>query len=886
MRLPFFGGRARRPFEPEPEAEVDAELAFHVEQRVRDYVARGLDPAEARAAALARFGDLGGVRTECTELLEADRRAASRRDWFDDLRQDLRFGVRSALRAPVFSLLAIVTLALGIGANAAVFGVVKSVLLDALPYADAGRVVRVHNRFIDGTRERVPLSAGTVSDIRERQRSFARLATFEGLSRDAVLTIGEEPRAVKVVWAEPALFPTLGVQAALGRLLRDEEAGKDTVYDVMITHASWQRLFGGDARIVGRAVRINDIPRTVVGVLPRGFVGPVSDAEFYFPMGLAPHMRDPVQARRRMQLGLVGRLKPGVAVDAAGRELAAIGADLAREHPQNNASLAVTAVPVRDDMVGETRTPLLVLMASAGLVLVITCANLAGALLSRTISRRKEFAVRVAIGAGRGRLVRQLLAESTVLALAGGAAGILLAVLGLRVLRGLALPALPPYADLSLDVGAVLITGALALCTGLAFGVAPAMSVSRANPQVTLRDESRGASESRGSRRLRGVLVAGQIALCVSLLAAAGLLARSLWAMTAAPLGFNPDGLLAVAVQLPRSGYTAADARIRFIEQYEERLRALPGVTAVASMGDIPTRLTSRNAFFVEGAPPSDVQPVALYSTVSSDYFRTFGIPLVSGRTFGPQERLDAPPAVIISESMARRYYPTGNAVGSRIRLDPGPDAQPFTVIGVAGDVRDDPARPEPEDVLYVSNRQAPWNGPIFVVRSQGDPSALVKAAHRELAAVDPRLPIRDAPTLRALVAERMSGRRLPVVLMTAFGTLALVLASVGVYAMFASMAAAREREFGVRIALGSSRAAIAGLVLRQGGVWMVVGLLAGAGGVAVVARALQGLLYGVEPFDPPTLAVTVLALVACGAVALMGPVRRAMRADPIRALH
>ncbi|MFN2564948.1 MAG: ADOP family duplicated permease [Gemmatimonadaceae bacterium] len=884
-----FFSRARRalPFQPAPEVEVDDELAFHLEQRVRDYVARGMDPGEARAAALERFGDLHGVRSECTQLLEQDRRATARRDWLDDFRQDLRFGVRSALRAPMFSLLAVLTLAVGIGANAAVFGVVKSVLLDALPYPDADRLLRVYGRLLSGSEERGPLSAGTVTDIAERQRSFARLAAFAGLTRDAVYAGDDEPRVVKVAWVEPGLFRTLGVPAALGRTLRDDDAG-DTARSIVLTHATWQRLFAGDSDAVGRVVRINGIPRTVVGVLPRGFVGPLSDADFYFPLGLRAELRDPVRARRRQWLGLVGRLKPGVTVDAARRELVAIAADLAREYPQDNGSLGVAVMPVRDAMAGDARTPLLVLMASAGLVLLITCANLAGALLSRTISRRKEFAVRVALGAGRGRLVRQLLTESTLLALVGGAAGLLLATLGLTVLRGLALPALPSYADLSLDRGAVLVTFVGALCTGLAFGVAPALSAVRANAHGTLREETRSASENRRSRRLRGALVAGQIALCVSLLAGAGLLARSLWALTATPLGLNADGVLTVAVQLPPGAYRTAESRVRFQQQFEERLRALPGVRAVASTGELPTRVMNRNGLVVEGAPPppSDAQPFVLYTAVSDDYFRALGIPLRSGRTFGAQDHADAPPVVVISESAARRYWPKGGAVGSRIRMGPDPNAPLIQLVGVVGDVRNDPARPEAEPMLYAPSRQDPWNGPIFVLRTRGDPLALVKPVRRELSALDPSVPIHDVRTLRGWLDERLAGRRLPVLLMTAFGALALLLASVGVYAMFASMAAAREREFGVRVALGSSRRAIATLVLRQGGVWMAAGLAGGAVGIVVVTRLVRDLLYSVPPFDPVALGVAVATLVACGTVALLVPVRRATRADPVAVLR
>ena len=874
---------------PRIEADVDEEVAFHLEMRVAELVARGSTPEAARAEAHRRFGDTNhwsmAMSAEDRERAAFERRA----EWFDDFRQDLRFGVRSLLRAPLFTLLAVLTLALGIGANAAVFGVVKSVLLDALPYADADGVMRGYSRRIDGSNDRGPVSAGTIMDIAVRQRSFTQVAAFEGRPREAVYNGDGNPIVVRVAWVEPALFPTLGVPAARGRVFRAEDAAADTAYNIIATYATWQRLFGGDPGIIGRAVRVNGITRTIIGVLPRGFVAPMpGEIDFYFALDFHGAMRDPVRLRRQQNYGFVGRLKPGITVEAAREDLSRIGKDLAREYPQFNGSARIVAMPIRESMVGDTRKALLVLLASAGLVLLITCANLAGALLSRGLTRRREFAVRVALGANRGRVVRQLLTESVVLALAGGAAGILLAVLGLKVLRGLALRALPPYAELSLDGGALLVTALVALGTGLAFGVTPALAVSRADPQDALRDEGRGTSESTRSRRLRGVLVAGQIALCLSLLAGAGLLARSLWAMTATPLGFNPDDVLTVAVQLPPGTYTTNASRSEFVSQFEERVRALPGVISVASTGEVPTRVGNHNSIFVEGAPPppSDAVPLALYTTVSDDYFRTLGIPLKEGRTFGPQDLADGPPTLIINESLARRLWPNGGAVGGRVRLDASPETPVFTVVGVVGNERNDPARPDPEITMYMSNRVNPWNGPIFVIRTRSDPMALVKPVQQTLASIDPRLPLNNPATLRSLISDGLAGRRLPVVLMTAFGGLALLLASVGVYAMFAAMAAAREREFGVRMALGSSRGAIARLVLRQGGAWMVLGLVAGAGGVVVVSRLVRGMLYGVAQFDPLALGLAVLMLLVAATVALMVPVRRATRVDPITAMR
>ena len=887
MRNPFSGGAKARPFQPAPESEVDDELAFHLEQRVRDYIARGMTPDEARAAAHERFGNVSGVRTECAELLEADRRAASRRDWIGDLRQDLRYGVRSAIRSPVFSLLAIVTLALGIGANAAIFGVVKSVLIDALPYADADRLMRVYGRFLEGDENRGPLSAGTVADIAERQRSFERMAAFAGLPREAVFTGEAGPSVVNIAWVEPALFGTLGVPAAVGRSLREDDAA-DTARYVMLAHPAWQRLFGGDPDVIERTVIVNGLPRTIVGILPREFVGPVGDVDFYFPLGLRASLRDPVGARGSHWLGMVGRLKPAVEPDAAHRELVSIAADLAREYPKDNGSISVSAIPIREAVVGDTRTPLIVLMASAGLVLLIACANLAGALLSRTISRRKEFALRIALGAGQGRIVRQLLTETTLLAVAGGVAGLLLAMAGLAVVRGLAQTALPSYANLSLDAGALLFTAAIALTAGLAFGLAPALAVGRSDPQDSLRDETRGTSESRRSRRLRGLLVAGQIALCVSVLAGAGLLARSLWAMTSAPLGFNPEGVLTATIQLPPSEFKTVGAVVNFHEAFENRLAAIPGVTGVASTSELPTRVMNRNGIFVDGAPPppDDAVPFALYAVVSDDYFRTLGIALKAGRTFGSEDHAEAPPVAVISEAMARRHWPTGSAIGGRMRVGPNPNAPLITVIGVVEDVRNDAARLEPEPQMYASYRQQPGLSSVYAIRAQGDPRAFVRQAESALREINPAIPLHKPATLDEVLAEGYAGRRLPVMLMTAFGGLSLLLASVGVYAMFASMAAAREREFGVRIALGSSPRRLAGLVIRQGALWMAIGLVGGAIGVYFVARLLRTLLYGVTPFDPVTLGAAVLLLLVCASIALLGPVRRASRVDPITVLR
>jgi predicted permease len=881
-------GRVRRPFEREPRRDVADELAFHLEQRVQEYVSRGMAPDAARAAAMDRFGNVTKVESECTALLEADRRAEHRRDWFDDLRQDLRFGMRSAIRSPLFSALAILTLALGIGANAAVYGVLKSVLLNPLPYADADRLVRVYSRFPDGESRQVPVTAAAIVDIGSRQRTFTRVAGFRASLMDLAFTGDGGTHALSGALVGPGFFQTLGVAPHLGRTLADADAEPGSPEVVVLSHEAWQRLFGGDRSVLGRTMRLNGSPHEVVGVLPAGFVGPIGKADLWVPEDLMLRGRDPVRWRRLMWYGMIGRLAPGVTLESAERELASIGTDLAREHPATEPDRSYTAVPLRDDLVGDTRTPLIVLMTSAALVLVITCANLAGALLSRTLSRRKEFALREALGAGRGRLVRQLLTECAMLALIGGAIGLLLAQLGLATLRELSIGMLPAYATLTLDGGAVLMTAVFAVGTALAFGLAPAMAAGRGDPQRTLRDESRTTSEGPRARRLRGLLVAGQIAMAMSLLAGAGLLVRSLLAMTSAPLGFTPEGVLTVGIQLPSGTYGSNEQVVAMLGRLEERLRSLPGVSSVASTSELPKPSMSSNDIWAEGVerPDNGGTRLAGYASVSDDYFRTMGIALLRGRTFGATDGPSTPRTVIVSEGMAAQFWPGEDAIGKRLRFSPD-DSEPWAeVIGIVGDVRNDPAQAVPTPVTYVTMRQAQTGSWITVVRTSGNPLDLVQPIQAELASIDRDLPLYHVATLSELLADGLAGRRLPMLLMTVFGVLSLLLASIGVYAMFAAMVAAREREFGVRMALGSSPAGIARLVLRQGGAWMALGLAVGALGVVASVRLVRALLYGVQPFDPLALGGAVGILVICGVVALLGPIRRAARADPVSVLR
>ena len=868
------------------DTDMDQEMAFHIDAITREYVRTGMSEAEAARAAQRRFGNMRRHKEAGHD---------TRSGHLDELVQDVKSGLRQLTGAPTFAVIAAITLALGIGVNAAVFAVVKSALLNALPYTDADRLVRVYGGA-RAQQQRGPLSAGTISDIRDRQRSLASLSAFMDVAIDAVYGSDSGPQVARMAWVEHSFFDTLGVSAARGRVFRREDAlsglmplsggalTPDAPTAVMLTDSGWMRLFAGDGTVVGRDVRVNGIPRHVIGVLPSSYVGPMGDVDFYFAFDLDPVLGNAILVRGSQWLGGIGRLKPGVAHETARDELASIWTDLVREYPRDNRALGLDTVPLRESMVGNTRTPLLVLMASAGLVLFITCANLAGALLSRALSRRKEFAIRAALGAGRGRLVRQLLTESIVLAVTGGVTGIVIAFVTLDRLGQFAARVLPGYVTLSIDWGVVLVTGAIAIATGLLFGVAPALSIERS--QGTVREDSRGASEGRRSLRLRGVLVAGQMALCLSLLVGAGLLVRSLWTMTGQSLGFQPNGVLTAALQLSLRDYATPESRAVFRTRLEEELRRIPGVTTVAIATSIPTAVRQRAGVTLEGALSNGGQPFVITTAVSDDYFRTLQIPLRQGRTFGTQDLPNTPSTLVISEGMARRFWPGGDAIGQRVRLGPNSQAPLNEIVGIVGDVRNDQARPDAEPMVYASLRRV--SAPILtiLVRAQGDPLALAKPLERAVASLDPGIALQRVMPMPVVLGEGIASRRLPVFLMTGFGVLALLLASVGVYAMFASLAAAREREFGVRIALGSRPRAIAALVLRQGIVWIVAGLAIGAFGIIIVTRLVRDLLYQVEPFDPATVSLSVAVLVMCATLALLIPVRRATRVDATVALR
>jgi putative ABC transport system permease protein len=806
--------------------------------------------------------------------------------------QDLRFGIRAAVRTPLFSLLAIMTLALGIGANVALFAIIKPILMDPLPFTEQERLVRIFGHNTESGESQWGLSAGMIDDLKQAQRSFSHTAAFVSFPQEVVVggTADGRPQVGSALLAEPDFFALLGVNPLLGRTtFRPEElpTSGPGLY-VILTYEGWQRYTGGDQEIIGDQISIFEVPRTVVGVLPSGFIGPTGDADIYLPLNLANNLANPIGARRSYSFGMIGRLAPGVSLDSAERELDVIAATIQRDHPDDVRGMRFNPMPLRTAMVGDARLPLLILLASAVLVLVIACTNLAGAMLSRALSRRKEFAVRTVLGAGRGRLVRQLLTESTVIAFAGGLAGTAVAIAALMVVRDVATVHLPYFSTPSLDPGALTAVVALTVLAGLAVGALPALVIGGSNPQKAMTEQTRGATEGRHSGRMRGGLVAAQIALSLGLLVGAGLLGRSLWVMAAMPVGVDASNVATARTTLPLVRYGEPERRIQFQEELLARVRSLPGVTAAATTAYLPQRVANANTFEFEGQPIpiGQAEPWALWNAVSDEYFATLRVPLLHGRVFDSRDSLESPNVVVINETMAQRYFPDGNAVGARMRIGPDRDSPRWEVIGVVGDVRNDPAELVAQPMTYMSHRQEPVTSMRLVARTQADPHGLLGMLEQTLFELDAALPFQEAATLESVLAANLAPRRLPVLLMVGFGALALLLAAVGVYAMFSTIAAARERELGIRVALGASPAAILRLMLGQGAVWLGLGI--GFGVLATIAAGfgLRELLFGVSPFDPATVTVATLTLVLAAGLALLAPLRRATRVDPIRVLH
>ena len=865
-------------------ADLDEELRFYFDMRTRELVEQGMSDADARGEAVREFGDVEYTKRYCLAEDAMSRREERRTDVIAELRQDIAHSWRTFRRSPGFAAVSLITLALGIGANTAIFSVVNGLLLRDLPFGDPDRLVRVWGAHKDSGADRSQLSAGDFIDLRTRQHSLSSLGAFAWGGGTYIGT--GDPVRLSGARVDATVFTALGVRPYLGRTFAvgEDSAGVDPT--IVLGFGVWRRVFGSDSTIVGKAINISGRSRTVIGVLPPQFFFPtMAEAEIFTPLDLTPLLRDVNRIRKFHNLGAIGRLRPGATIEQARSELSGIMAQLERDFPQSNSNMGVNTAAMRDAVVGDTRPALLLLLGASLLVLLIACANVAGMLLSRAVSRRQELAVRAALGAGRARLVRQMMTESVVLALCGGAIGLGLALWGTRALVATAADRLPAAGQVTVDATVLLTALAVTIACGVVFGLVPALAASR-GIQLGLKDAGRGSSGGVARHRMRTMLVTGQLALAVMLLVGAGLLVRSLDRLQRRDLGYSIESTLTFELVLAGDRYDKPGAEDQFFDAVYARLQALPGVVAVGGSGNIPMRGGAMASLAIDGRPePEGKLPEVGYQPVSDNLFKAMAVPLKRGRAFGPQDHKDAPPVVILSESLVKAFWPNGDPIGARVRLGPNPNDPWMTVVGVVGDVNmgvADNSRP----TAYVSARQDHWGGAAIVVRTSTDPMSLLPAVRREVRAIDATIPVAEAHSMKQVQSMELTDRRLPMQLMASFALLALVLAAVGVYGVMAYSVAARTREIGVRVALGAQPKTVFGMVVRQGMGAAAAGLTVGLLGAAALGKVLTSLLYGVKPTDVFTFVGVAGVLLAVVLAACLVPARRALRVDPLEALR
>ncbi len=792
---------------------------------------------------------------------------------------DVRSGLRSLLRSPGFTAAAVVALALGIGANTAIFSVVSSVLLRPLPYRDPDRLVRIWESNPGLGWPQFSTSYLNFLDWKRETRSFEPLAAWRNVGFN--LTGSGEPERVGGGAVTASLFPMLGIDPALGRSFTTDEERPGGPRVVLMTDGLWKRRFGSDPAVVGSTLVLNDIPRTVVGVLPpelSWFPG----ADLFVPLDLTA---DP--NRGNHVLSAFGRLKEGISLAQAKADLDQVARHLEQEHPESNGGWGVRIATFYDWIVdARFRRALLVLLGAVGLVLLIACANVASLLLARASDRKREIALRVALGAGRLGIVRQFLVETGLVCVLGGCAGLALGVWGLDLLRAIDPGNIPRFDEVGLDPRAVLYTLALTLAATVLSGLAPALEASRTDMGEALKEGGRGPSLG-GRNRFRGVIVAFQFGLCLVLLVGAGLLTRSYWRLQGVDPGFARDHLLAVQINLPQARYPNDADGVAFYRSLLERVAAVPGVRSAALGSSLPFEGgNTANEVTIEGKPPGSIgsSPSADWRIASPGYFRTLLIPLRSGREFTEQDGGPGTPGVIIvSETMARRFWPGEDPLGKRLK--PGRSPLWQTVIDVAADARHTQLDAELRPMMYFPY-EGSWNPMSLAVRTAGEPASMAPTVRAVVRSLDPRLPLATARTLDVLVAESVGPRRFPMALLVVFAGMALALASLGLYGVTSYSVARRTHEIGVRMALGARPADVVRMIVGQGARLILAGLLAGLLSALALGKVLSGLLFGVGPRDPLTLVGVSVLLTGVALLAAYLPARRAVRIDPMIALR
>ena len=804
---------------------------------------------------------------------------------------DARYAVRTLLQRPGFALVAVAALALGIGANTAIFSVVNTVLLRPLPFEHPERLVTLSTELRRAPQDgRGSFSVPDLLDVQARASTLEYVATYQ--RSGTVLTEGGEPERIIGAAVNADYFPLFGVKPALGRVFTREEDRPGAESVIVLSHGLWQRRFGGDPTIIGRQITLG-AKTTVIGVMPQGFEFPIRDdsQDYWEPIFSAPFMtKAEREVRGSRSLSVVARLKPGASIEQARAELDALSRQIERQSPESNTDVVFNAVSLHEEMTRDYRPALLVLLGAVALVLLIACANVANLLLARATARQKEIAIRTALGASRGRIVRQLLTESLLLSLVGGGAGLLLAAWGLDVLVAAGPADVPRLRDVHLDGQVLGFTLGVSALTSVLFGLVPALQASRPDPGDSLKEGGRGSTEG-GRGRMRGALIVAEVALSLMLLVGAGLLIRSFVRLLGTDAGFDAERVLALDIPLSRSKYPQPEQQAAVFRQLVERMRAVPGVREAGVVSNLPlSNLDYELSFEIEGRPPSrpGEEPSADYTVAGADYFGAMKMRLLRGRLFDDRDTPEAPPAMLVSDAFARRFFPGEDPLGKRIRID-GEEGKhpPREIVGVVGDVRRGGLDVDAEPEFYVSYLQSPERRLNLVLSTETpDAASLTQAARAAVREFDPNQLIWRTQTMDELLGKSLAPRRFNMMLLATFAGVALVLAGVGLYGVMSYTVTRRTHEIGIRMALGAQRGDVLRLVVSQGLALTLVGVALGLACALALSRVLTSLLFGISATDPLTYAVVALLLVAVALVACLVPARRATKVDPMVALR